>query len=48
MRHLAPHLSRRLVLAPALIDDLAQQIVLGPGEKLDLHDEVGADPNARG
>jgi len=33
MRRLATHLGGRLVLAPASIDDLAQQIVAGPGKK---------------
>jgi len=36
--------SRRLVLVQTLIDDLAQQFVLGPGEELDLCDELRADP----
>jgi hypothetical protein len=44
MRHLAPDLGRRLVLAQTLIDRLAKQIVLGPGEKLDLHNELGPHP----
>jgi len=44
IRHLAAHLSRGLVLAQTLIDHLAQQIVLGPGEKLHLRDELGPDP----
>ena len=43
-RCLAAHVSSRLVLAQTLIDHLAQQIVLGPGQKLDLHDELGANP----
>jgi hypothetical protein len=34
MRHQAPHLRCRLVLAQTLIDDLAQQIVIRPGQKL--------------
>jgi hypothetical protein len=44
MRDLAPHFPRRLVLAQPLIDDLAQQVVLRPGEKFDLGDELGAHP----
>ena len=36
--------SRRLVLVQTLLDDLAQQFVLGPGEGLDLCDELRADP----
>jgi hypothetical protein len=35
MRHLAAHLGRLLVLAQTLVHDLAQQIVVGPGQKLD-------------
>jgi hypothetical protein len=38
MRWRPPHLDRRLVLAQALIDDLAEQIVVGPVEKFDLGD----------
>ena len=33
------HLPRRLVLAHALIDDLAHQALIGPGEILHLHDQ---------
>jgi len=44
MRHFAPHLFRRLVLTQAFIDDLAQQIVLRPGEKFRLGDEFGPYP----
>src|SRR5207244_4261582 len=44
MRHLAPHLDGRLVLAQTLIDDLAQQVVAGPGEKFHLGDELGPYP----
>src|SRR3974390_459455 len=43
-RHVAAHLLRRLVLAQALIHDLAQQIVPSPGENLPLRDELGAHP----
>jgi len=43
-RLVAAHVSRWLVVAQADIDHLAQQIVLGPGQKLDLHDELGANP----
>jgi hypothetical protein len=39
MRHLPPHLGRRLILAQPLIDDLAQEIVFGPGQELDLGDQ---------
>ena len=45
MRHLGPHLARRLVLAQPIVDDLAQQIVIGPGQKLDLGEQ--ADPDRR-
>ena len=41
-----PHLGRRLVLAQPLIDHLAQQIVFGPGQKLDLGDQLGPYPMA--
>jgi len=44
MRHRAPHLGRRLVLAQSLIDDLAQQIVVGPGQKLDLGHQLRPHP----
>ena len=44
MRRVAAHLGGRLVVAQTLIDDLAQQVVLGPGEKLDLGDELVAHP----
>jgi len=44
MRHLPPHLARRLVLALPFIDDLPQQIVVGPGEKTHLCDELGPHP----
>jgi hypothetical protein len=40
VRKRAAHLGRRLVFAESLIDDLAQQIVIGPSEKLDLGDEL--------
>ena len=43
-RHLATDLSGGLVLAQALIDHLAQQIVFGPGEKLDVGDKLRAHP----
>ena len=42
------HLRRRLVLAQALVDHLAQQIVVGPGEILHFGDQAQAAPNARG
>ena len=44
MRHLAAHFGGRLVLAQALIDDLAQQVVVGPGEILHFGDQLGAHP----
>src|ERR1700730_16311379 len=43
-RRLQAYLSRGLVLAQAFIDDLPQQIVFGPGEKLHLRNELGPDP----
>jgi hypothetical protein len=44
MRHLTTHLGHRLVLAQSLINDLAQQVVVGPGEIFDLGDELGPHP----
>ena len=44
MRHQVPHLRCRLVLAQTLIDDLAQQIVIRPGQKFHLGDELGPHP----
>src|SRR4051794_793359 len=44
MRHRTLHFGRRLVLAQALIDDLAQQIVIGPGQELYLGHELGPHP----
>jgi hypothetical protein len=44
MRDLAPHLPGRLVLAQPFIDDLGQQIVLGPGKECNLGDELGPHP----
>ena len=35
---------RRLVLAQAFIDDLAQEIVFGPGQELDIDNKLGPDP----
>ena len=35
---------RRFVLAQAFVDDLTQQIVLGPGQEFDLGDELGPYP----
>jgi hypothetical protein len=42
--HLPPHLKRGLILARSFIDHLAQRIVLRPGEKLDLDNELGPHP----
>lgn len=48
-----PSLSRRsschdiasiLVFADTLKDDLAEQVLFGPGQIRDLHDDLGADP----
>jgi hypothetical protein len=36
--------ARRLVLAQALVDDLAQQVVVRPSEKFDLGDDLGPRP----
>ena len=38
------HLGRRLILPQTFINDLPQQIVVGPGEVFDLGDELGPDP----
>jgi hypothetical protein len=43
-RDRAAHLGRRLVLAQPLIDDLAQQVVIGPGEELHLGNQLGPHP----
>jgi hypothetical protein len=47
VRHRAADLGRRLVLAQTLIDHLAQQIVIGPGQKLDLGDQLGGSRRPR-
>jgi hypothetical protein len=44
MRYRPPDLGRRLVLAQALIDHLAQQIVVVPGEILHFGDQLGPHP----
>jgi hypothetical protein len=44
VRYRTANLRGGLVLAQAFVDDLPQQIVLGPGKKLDLGDQLGADP----
>jgi hypothetical protein len=41
---LAPHLACRLVLTQAFVDDLAQQIVFGPGQELHLGHQLGPYP----
>src|SRR5215472_13754965 len=41
---ITPHIGGRLILAQAFIDDLAQQIVAGPGEIFHLNDELGPYP----
>jgi hypothetical protein len=43
-RDLTPDFARRLVLAQALIHDLPQQIVIGPGQELHLGHQLGAHP----
>jgi len=42
--HGTADLARRLVLAEPFVDNLAEQIVLGPGQILDLGDELGPHP----
>jgi hypothetical protein len=44
MRHRTSDLGRRLVRAQTLIDDLAQQIVVGPGQIFDFRDQRWPDP----
>jgi hypothetical protein len=44
MRHRTAHLGRRLVLTQAFVNNLAQQVVVGPGEILDLGDQFGPHP----
>jgi hypothetical protein len=44
MRHVTPHVPRRLVLAQPFIDDLAQEIILRPGQELDLGDQLRPHP----
>src|SRR5262245_47383723 len=44
MRHLPPHVSRRLVLAQPFISNLSQEVVFGPGQKLDLGDQLRTYP----
>ena len=44
MRRRTAHLGRWLVLAQAFIDNLAQQIVFRPGEKLHFGDQLGPYP----
>jgi len=40
MRHRPAHLGRRLVVMQTLIDHLPQQVAAGPGEILDLGDQL--------
>jgi hypothetical protein len=42
--HGTAHLGRRLVFAQPLIDDLAQEIVVGPGQEFNLCDQLGFHP----
>src|ERR1700730_9676454 len=44
MRRRSPDLCGRFVLAQALVDHLAQQIVVGPGQEFDLDDQLGPSP----
>jgi hypothetical protein len=44
VRRLPAHLGRRLVLAQTLVNHLAQQIVVGPGEIFHLNDQLGPYP----
>jgi hypothetical protein len=42
--HRAADLGRRLVLAQPSVDDLAQQVVIGPGQVFDFGDQFGSHP----
>jgi hypothetical protein len=45
IRHVTPHLGRRLVLAQTFVNNLQQQIVVGPGEMIfDFGDQFGPHP----
>jgi hypothetical protein len=44
VRHRTADVARRLVLAQALVHDLTQKVVVGPGQKLDLGDQLGPHP----
>jgi hypothetical protein len=44
MRHRPARFGRRLILAQTFLDDLAQQIVIGPGQELDLGHQLGPHP----
>ena len=41
---LAADLGGRLVFAQPLVDDLAQQVVVGPGQVFDFGDKIGPHP----
>jgi hypothetical protein len=42
--HMPAHLARQHVLSQPLIHDLAQQIVVGPGQEFDLGNKLGPHP----
>ena len=44
VRYRTADVRRRLVLAQAFVDDLAQQIVLGPGQEFYFRDQFGPHP----
>jgi hypothetical protein len=44
VRYRAANLRRWLIFAQTLVDDSAQQIIVGPGEILDLRDQLGPHP----
>jgi hypothetical protein len=44
MRHRAAHLDGRLVVTQALINDLTQEVVVGPGQEFDFGDKLGPHP----
>ena len=48
VRHRPAYFRRRLVLSQTFIHDLAQQVVLRPGQVFDFGDQFGPHPSGRG
>jgi len=44
LRRLTPHLRSRLVLSQTKIDDLPQQIIVGPGQEFDFGNKLRLHP----